>query len=326
MQKPHLSILVLCHNSSSKVDKLFKNLSEVKNDFIELVFVDDGSKDDTVTKIKRIFSSINDVKIINQQHLGIFESRLNAIKNATGRYLTFLDDDDELQLEAIDWFFKNIKLDYDIYQFLYKKGENIRGNFSDFSLVNSKKDIFKTAYPYCWGTIFKKELFPELNWENCSNIFLGEDAVINALITENAQNKYLVPIVLYFYNRNSESITTKKQSFDKFSNLNHIHLVLEYFLSINAPKEAVDFILANYEHLIFFNLNNIIKNKTAKKDEKIALLNKMFWKNDIKYHIIPFIKENKKKKYRIHLLELRLLLKNRFKLFYKIYNLFAKSK
>lgn len=67
----------------------------------ELVIVDDGSKDGSMAIVERRCAGIANVTIIRQANAGLSAARNTGLANARGRYLWFVDSDDEICADAI---------------------------------------------------------------------------------------------------------------------------------------------------------------------------------------------------------------------------------
>ena len=95
-----VSVVIPTYNRESIVVNAIKSvLSQSFRDF-EIVVVDDGSQDSTETVIKEM----NDPRINYIQHsknLGTAQARNTGIKNSKGKYIAFLDSDDEWLPEKI---------------------------------------------------------------------------------------------------------------------------------------------------------------------------------------------------------------------------------
>jgi len=66
----------------------------------EIIVVDDGSRDDTVQRVRDMDHSI--VKLlVNEQNLGATASRNRGAKAATGKWIAFLDSDDTWHLDKL---------------------------------------------------------------------------------------------------------------------------------------------------------------------------------------------------------------------------------
>lgn len=95
MEKKNLiSIVIPTYNASSFVSQCLENILSQSYKHLEIIVVDDGSKDDTVEIIKRY-----PVKLIQQENQGAAAARNTGIHAATGDYLHFMDADDLVNLD-----------------------------------------------------------------------------------------------------------------------------------------------------------------------------------------------------------------------------------
>ena len=78
----------------------------------EIILVNDGSKDQITLDIIKKFESIEILNIINQDNKGLPAARNTGIKNAKGKFLFFLDSDDWIEPETLEYmyFYKGIRM------------------------------------------------------------------------------------------------------------------------------------------------------------------------------------------------------------------------
>lgn len=96
-----LSVAVPCYNSAEYMEKTIRSIL-TGGDRVELIIVDDGSKDNTLeiaNKYQKKFPNI--VKVIHQENGGHGEAVNTGIKNATGLYFKVVDSDDCLGKRAL---------------------------------------------------------------------------------------------------------------------------------------------------------------------------------------------------------------------------------
>lgn len=81
----------------------------------ELLIVDDGSNDDTETFIENVFMLNKKIRYFKRLHKGLAASRNFGIKNSVGKYITFLDSDDEFRKDHLElrlkYFEDNLNID-----------------------------------------------------------------------------------------------------------------------------------------------------------------------------------------------------------------------
>ncbi len=124
-----LTVAIPCYNSEEYMDKSIQS-AIMGGDRVEVIIVDDGSKDNTLNiakKYERKFPDI--VKVIHQENGGHGEAVNTGIANATGLFFKVLDSDDCLGRKALqktldlleDMIAKDQELDMLITNFMYDK-------------------------------------------------------------------------------------------------------------------------------------------------------------------------------------------------------------
>ena len=182
MRKPFFSIIVPTYNRSkelkfaidSVINQTFKNW--------ELILVDNNSKDGT----KKLIDNYNNSKIklftINN-HGNIAKSRNLGIKKSSGKYLAFLDSDDEWLPEKLQLSYKILKKKISlIYHDMYIKKKVDQKFFKKTGycrkLTNSPYEdlIFNgPAFPTS-SVIIKKSIFKKINFfDENKNLITWED-------------------------------------------------------------------------------------------------------------------------------------------------------
>ena len=100
---PFVSIVVPFHNSAHKCADLLKTLLRLDtSDDVELILVDDGSTDGT-QQLLNTFGRIcrAPVSIVERDNGGPGAARNSGLERANGRYVWFVDSDDDIDLGAI---------------------------------------------------------------------------------------------------------------------------------------------------------------------------------------------------------------------------------
>ena len=103
-QKIKVSIIVPVYNVEKYLEMCIKSIlhQDVGRDHIELVLVNDGSKDNS-GKICQKFADMypESVVYIDQKNAGVSEARNTGIRAATGDYIGFVDSDDYISKNAV---------------------------------------------------------------------------------------------------------------------------------------------------------------------------------------------------------------------------------
>ena len=99
-----LDVIIPSYNEEKNIEPLFKELTKVLKDIkYNLIFVDDGSTDDTLKELKKIYKKDNDhVKVISfSRNFGKDAAIYAGMNESNANYLTIIDADLQQQPELI---------------------------------------------------------------------------------------------------------------------------------------------------------------------------------------------------------------------------------
>ena len=142
--EPKITIIVPLYNDEQIIKPVIRSIQNQKMSDIEIILVNDNSKDNSLNIIEAMQKEDPRIKIIKKKkNMGVLYSRSIAVLQAKGKYILNLDHDD---------FF----LDEDLFDALYSEAEN--GNFDIVSFmeididkydakINEMSDGFCTSHP-----------------------------------------------------------------------------------------------------------------------------------------------------------------------------------
>lgn len=103
ISNPLVSLITGCYNGEKFIDRAFNSIIEQSYRPIELIFVNDGSKDDSLLKAKRYTDVFDrngiEVIIIDQENQGNYST--SGIEQSRGEYISVMDIDDYLMPNSI---------------------------------------------------------------------------------------------------------------------------------------------------------------------------------------------------------------------------------
>ncbi len=107
---PKVSVIIPTYNRANLLPRAIESvLKQTFKDF-ELIIVDDGSTDNTKEIVNNYIKKDNRIKYIYQENSGgPAKPKNTGIKIAKGKYIAFLDSDDE-------WFINKLKKQYHLYE------------------------------------------------------------------------------------------------------------------------------------------------------------------------------------------------------------------
>ncbi|CAL65544.1 glycosyltransferase family 2 protein [Christiangramia forsetii] len=134
MTNPLVSIIIPCYNNTQYIIEAINSAVNQTYQNIEIIVVDDGSDQETKTIINSLITNID--ILITQNNCGLSAARNRGLDKASGKFIQFLDSDDILKPEKIDYSLRKLgNMDQESCIII-----------SDFMIFNDKKQRFLPAY------------------------------------------------------------------------------------------------------------------------------------------------------------------------------------
>jgi len=299
--KKKVSIIVPVYNTQKYLKKCLTSLVNQTLKDIEIIIINDGSKDNSEKIIKEYMEKYPDlIKYYKNENHGISYTRNFGISKANSEYITFLDSDDWMDENALFKMYnkaKNEKLDVvvsDYYKFYDGTENRDEKHIISFSPTSIKKNpnLIYEINQSPWGKLFDKKLFDNKYRFplNCKYEDLG---YIPILLCEAAKIGKIDDCLIYYRIRNkSETTTVDSKTFDIFKILNILN---EYYSNLPYYKDLKEY----FEYLIIEKLTtyNLQQKYNKDKDNARLFINKSFeylknWNLNWKKNKI-YIKKNK---------------------------------
>lgn len=106
---PKISVIVPAYNAQDYLEKCIASILNQSFKDIELIIVDDGSKDRTAEICDKSAASDGRVRVIHQANGGVSRARSAGLDTASGEYIAFVDTDDYILPEAYETMLAEIE-------------------------------------------------------------------------------------------------------------------------------------------------------------------------------------------------------------------------
>jgi glycosyltransferase EpsJ len=101
MRSPKISVIIPVYNAEKTVGNILEKLVSQNYRNIEIITVNDGSKDDSWKVLQKFAKKDNRIIAIDQKNAGVSAARNAGIRKATGEFITFIDSDDDISDQLI---------------------------------------------------------------------------------------------------------------------------------------------------------------------------------------------------------------------------------
>jgi len=187
---PILSVIIPVYNVADFLDDCLRSVIGQKLKDIEIICVNDGSTDASLSILEQWEKTDSRIISISQENKGVSTARNVGLNIAKGDYITFVDADDmvcdNIYETSISVMLAN-NLDAYIYAFrtfpngyIETTGFRVNKVLSPHELFSSNKEI-QTRNSLCfnWRFIYKRNVIFENNLFFVKDISIGEDMIYN---------------------------------------------------------------------------------------------------------------------------------------------------
>ena len=139
-----ISVIIPVYNSENTLDRCLGSIINQTYKNLEIIIINDGSKDNSLEKIKEYQNKDSRIVFFSQENHGVSNARNQGLKHVHGDFVQFVDADDDLDL---DYFRQQLDL--------------IIKNDADMAICNNDHPFFYTTFTDRVYDMTKKEDFLE---------------------------------------------------------------------------------------------------------------------------------------------------------------------
>lgn len=235
-----ISIIIPIYNSEKYLKSCLDSVINQSYKDIEIVLINDGSKDGSLNICEEYKRNDKRIKIINNTNHGVSYTRNCGIKVSKGEYITFIDSDDIIDKDYIrDLVSSSDGVDLVMCGF-NEIVDNDKGYFLE-KIVLSNKNILtgnlKKDYKYLikyfmpsWAKLFKLSIINKYNIKFPENLLISEDQVFNRNYIKYVKKYKFIDKCLYnYYKRENNSLSSKTDYKYWKSDLENVSLMKSFF-------------------------------------------------------------------------------------------------
>jgi len=286
-----VSIIIPAYNAERQIAKCIQSIQSQTYKDIEIIVINDGSKDDTLACCEELAQQDTRIRVIDQKNSGVSETRNKGIELAKGDYIMFADADDFLESDMVELMVHNRK----------EKSLTVAGYYVD-TIGDKKQDVRTVLMEQegisciprtdlmkvftrgligaVWNKLYERAVLLEHAIRFRKEMSLGEDIVFNLeYVSKLRDDIYIINKPLYHYVRTEEESLDNKYNarFAEFQNQ-----IFEMFLKQEYLIESKQQILCLYFNALVVAIDNLYVNrakvteKEYKERKKALICNKKF--------------------------------------------------
>lgn len=286
---PKVSVIVPIYNVEKYLEKCINSLLSQTLEDIQIILVNDGSKDNSGNIAKEYEQNNKDrVIYVEKENGGLSDARNYGLKYATGDFIAFLDSDDYIEKNAYEEMYNKAieeNADYVECDFIWEFPNKIRVD-KQYPYKN-KKEMLSFVRVVAWNKLIKRQLITDNNLEFPKGLRYEDVEFTYKLIPFINKFAYVdKPFIHYVQRKGSIANVQNERTAEIFTVLDN---VIEFYKKNNIYEKYRDELEYNYaRYLLCSSLKRMckIKDKTIREKlltESWKRLNSNFpnWKENV---------------------------------------------
>lgn len=273
-----ISVVVPMYNSAKTIERCIYSLLNQTYRNIEIIVVDDGSKD-TSLEICKVLQKIDTrIVLISGKNAGVSVARNKGIEIATGDYIAFVDSDDYVKPKMYEKLItiaeeQNVALVFCNYIEATETGKKrIVDQFSQITNANNSVENIviiehmlqafnaNNIFGSCWRTLINIDLLKENSIKFTPGISMTEDLKFMLECLGATSNSGICKDALYYF-LTSDNSTTSKYMKNQDRDMETVNLWIKEF--VKGPQSSKDlqvYSQINMANALVVNAANVCAN------------------------------------------------------------------
>ena len=280
-----LSVIIPVYNTEKYIEKCLNSIVNQTMEDLEIIIVNDGSTDNSQEIINEYTKKYpNLIKSFIKENGGQGSARNYGLNYAKGKYISFVDSDDWLDLELLENMYNNAEKEQsdivicDMVDY-YEDGSKRKFNCTKYDLIYS-------VTPSACNKIFKKEIIRDIRF--LSKLWYEDFNFTTKILLNNPK---ISTIDNLYYNCHARKVSTMNNN-NSLKNLDMIAVIedlIEYAKNNNLYDENI-FKYLIFDHILITTINRVEFQKNKEKKNVIKKLRKYCKLNLKKYKKQKFYK------------------------------------
>ena len=257
-----ISIIVPVYNAGNYISTCIDSILNQTYSNFELILINDGSKDDSLSILKEYEKKDDRVKVIDQKNMGVAKTRNKGIQISNGEYIAFIDNDDEIEEDYLERFMKEID-DFVVFVGGYKRTTKDKILFEK-KMNSSSWTKFENMAP--WGKIIKKDFLIK-NKIQFFSFPIGEDIIFNLSLYSKTNKIKVIKNYGYHWFFNDDSVSNTRQK--EFND--NIILLFDEMKKYDTNEETNYFVARYFIWYLLFSGKEASKDRFMIEYKKIKI-------------------------------------------------------
>ena len=270
---PKVSVIVPFYNVEGYIEKCLETLVNQTLEDIEIILVNDGSKDRSIEIVNKFLEAYPDKLVyLEKENGGLSDARNYAIPYAKGEYIAFLDSDDYVEKDMYQKMYELAKKENsDMVEcdFYWEYPDKLKKDVG--VIYNGKKEMLEKVRVVAWNKLIRREILEKTEVKFPKGYRYEDVEFTYKLVPFIEKVSFLKkPCVHYIQREGSISNSQNERTKEIFDVLDH---VIDYYKEkgiYETYKEEIEYIYVRYAFCS--SLLRIVKIEDVALQEKLLNL------------------------------------------------------
>lgn len=264
---PLVSVVIPIYNVEDYLETCVVGILNQQYRNLEIILVNDGSQDRCGDICKHLSMIDRRIIVLEKENGGLSSARNAGIEKATGKYIVFIDPDDQI---CEDYFSKLVSTaEQNNCEVVVSGFKTVPNNITkepgyQLNQVMRGKDLILSSpnvhsnndLCFVWRYIYNLNHIKKCNIRFNRKLFIGEDVIFNLELLSRSERVIAIPETIYLYTVNNPNSLMRKPYKPNLES----SLILQYEL---RKKLSITFGLLTIEHykrdMSYYCLNHIYR-------------------------------------------------------------------
>lgn len=279
-----VSIIVPCYNLEDHIEECVSSLLGQTFSNFELLLIDDGSSDRTLSILKEYEKNDNRIRVFTHSNQGVSFTRNRGIDLATADYIIFVDGDDYVKNDFIEQHIKNMSPE----TWLLSGMVGVKNNEEEKSIYFKqllelfptheieKENVLKllqyNSLSSPWCKVFSRKTLIDNKIKFDVSVTYQEDLLFNLSYLKYISEIKIIDYFGYFYEEHPGSLSSRFHQ--SFSQVEELYKELKLLIRTDSDKEIVQKFIFQTTLRKIANVFHV--KSTKSKQEKLEELKDIF--------------------------------------------------
>ena len=278
-----ISLIAPVYNLEKLLDESIPSMMNQTYKNIEIILVNDGSKDKSAEICDAYAAKDSRIKVIHKPNGGVSSTRNRGLQESNGKYFCFVDPDDVIEPTFVERMYKGI-VDSNAEMaacryvpvgfknsFKVEKCDDVVMSMEEYLMHILMEDEYGGGF--CWNKMFRKDLAKDLFFDE--KVSFGEDLMfIYEYMVKSVKNIYVCEEGLYYYINRATGLSKVRSEDKLLSETDFCYSVLQEVLT-KYPSLSL---FAYKRYLRIFSLLVVFCNDVSIYKDRIKEARKFFFK------------------------------------------------